>query len=92
MENDGRNFEHELKKSKEKERKLKKKYKSEVKEHETFSMENDLILKRCEMLVDKLKARTTEDILMIQNEEHLKPKKIRKELDSDFFWIHVQKK
>ena len=69
MENDGRNFEHELKKSKEKERKLKKTCKSAVKEYEKFSKENYFIVERHEMLVDELKERTIEDAIMFQNEE-----------------------
>ena len=92
MEDHGRNFEHELKKSKEKERKLKNKCKSAVKKHEKFSKENDLIVERHEMLVDELKEKMIDKIVLFQNEDQLKAKEIRKVVDSDFFWTCVQKK
>ena len=44
------------------------------------------------MLVDELKERMIEDDFMFQNEEQLEAKETRKEVDSDFFCVHVQKK
>ena len=44
-----------------------------------------MIVKRFEMLVDILKTKMIKDVLMFQNEEQLKEKGIRQEVDSDFF-------
>ena len=69
MEHDEDKLKCELKKSKGKERKLKKKCKSAVKKYEKRSQETLLIAEWFEMLVEKLKTRMIKDVLTFQNEE-----------------------
>ena len=77
MEDDGVNFEYELKKSKEKECKLKKKWKFTVKDYEKLSKETALIVERFEMLVEKLRTKMMKEILIFQNEEQSDVKEIK---------------
>ena len=72
MEDDGFNFEHELKKW-------------GCKDYEKIIKENALIAKSFDILVEKLKKKIIKDILMFQNEENLEVKEARQEVDIHFF-------